>query len=80
MRFFVTGVNGQLGHDVVKELMRRGHIVIGSGSSASYTGADDMKFFVTGVNGQLGHDVMNELNKRGHEGDRKSTRLNSSHP
>lgn len=68
MRFFVTGVNGQLGHDVVKELMRRGHIVIGSGSSASYTGADDMKFFVTGVNGQLGHDVMNELNKRGHEG------------
>ena len=68
MRFFVTGVNGQLGHDVVKELMRRGHIAIGSGSSASYTGADDMKFFVTGVNGQLGHDVMNELNKRGHEG------------
>lgn len=68
MKIFVTGVNGQLGHDVVKELMRRGHIVIGSGSSASYTGADDMKFFVTGVNGQLGHDVMNELNKRGHEG------------
>ena len=64
----MTGVNGQLGHDVVKELMRRGHIAIGSGSSASYTGADDMKFFVTGVNGQLGHDVMNELNKRGHEG------------
>lgn len=68
MKIFVTGVNGQLGHDVVKELMRRGHIAIGSGSSASYTGADDMKFFVTGVNGQLGHDVMNELNKRGHEG------------
>ena len=68
MKFFVTGVNGQLGHDVVKELMRRGHIAIGSGSSASYTGADDMKFFVTGVNGQLGHDVMNELNKRGYEG------------
>lgn len=68
MRFFVTGVNGQLGHDVAKELMRRGHIAIGSGSSALYTGADDMKFFVTGVNGQLGHDVMNELSKRGHEG------------
>lgn len=68
MKILVTGVNGQLGHDVVKESMRRGHIAIGSGSSASYIGADDMKFFVTGVNGQLGHDVMNELNKRGHEG------------
>ena len=68
MKIFVTGVNGQLGHDVVKELISRGHIAIGSGSSLVYTGADDMKFFVTGVNGQLGHDVMNELNKRGHEG------------
>ena len=68
MKFFVTGVNGQLGHDVMKELIPRGHIAIGSGSSPTYTGADDMKFFVTGVNGQLGHDVMNELNKRGHEG------------
>ena len=68
MLFFVTGVNGQLGHDVVKELISRGHIAIGSGSSPTYTGADDMKFFVTGVNGQLGHDVMNELNKRGYEG------------
>lgn len=68
MKIFVIGVNGQLGHDVVKELISRGHIAIGSGSSPEYTGADDMKFFVTGVNGQLGHDVMNELNKRGHEG------------
>ena len=42
-----------------------------------------MKVFVTGANGQLGHDVVNELVARGHEaiasGDRKSTRLNSSH-
>lgn len=68
MKIFVTGVNGQLGHDVVKELISRGHIAIGSGSNPEYTGADDMKFFVTGVNGQLGHDVMNELKKRGHEG------------
>ena len=68
MKFFVTGVNGQLGHDVVKELISRGHIAIGSGSGPTYTGADDMKFFVTCVNGQLGHDVMNELNNRGHEG------------
>ena len=25
MRVLVTGVNGQLGHDVVKELKKRGH-------------------------------------------------------
>lgn len=31
MRVFVTGVTGQLGHDVVFALTRRGHIGIGSG-------------------------------------------------
>lgn len=30
MRVFVTGVGGQLGHDVMNELARRGHIGIGS--------------------------------------------------
>lgn len=25
MKFFVTGVNGQLGHDVMNELSKRGH-------------------------------------------------------
>ena len=30
MKFLVTGVNGQLGHDCVEELRRRGHNVIGS--------------------------------------------------
>ena len=30
MKFLVTGVNGQLGHDCVEELCRRGHNVIGS--------------------------------------------------
>ena len=29
MRFLVTGVNGQLGYDVVKELEKRGHTAIG---------------------------------------------------
>lgn len=29
MKILVTGVNGQLGHDVVKELQKRGHMAIG---------------------------------------------------
>ena len=63
MKVFVTGVTGQLGHDVVKELVARGHTAIGSGSRSSA----DMKIFVTGVGGQLGHDVVNELERRNHE-------------
>ena len=31
LRFFVTGVNGQLGHDVMNELLGRGHTGIGAG-------------------------------------------------
>lgn len=32
MKFFVTGVNGQLGFDVVSSLVQRGHTVTGNGS------------------------------------------------
>ena len=67
MKVFVTGVNGQLGHDVVKELLNRGHASICSGSGQSYKGADDLKVFVTGVGGQLGHDCVNDIISRGHE-------------
>ena len=30
MKVFVTGINGQLGHDVMNELIKRGHYAIGS--------------------------------------------------
>lgn len=53
-------MTGQLGHDVLLELIKRGHTAIGSGSR-------DMKIFVTGVGGQLGHDVVNNAVSRGHE-------------
>ncbi len=33
MRFLVTGATGQLGHDVVNELKKRGHTAIGVGSA-----------------------------------------------
>lgn len=42
MRVLVTGVNGQLGHDVMLELARRGHDGIGSGSAEQYHGTEDL--------------------------------------
>lgn len=41
MRFFVTGVNGQLGHDVMNELARRGYEGIGSDLQPAYSGVVD---------------------------------------
>lgn len=42
MKIFVTGVNGQLGHDVVNELSKRGHDCVGSDITPEYGGiADD---------------------------------------
>lgn len=41
MKFFVTGVNGQLGHDVMNELYERGHEGIGSDINAAYNGVQD---------------------------------------
>lgn len=41
MKFFVTGVNGQLGHDVMNELHKRGYKSVGSDLAKSYSGAAD---------------------------------------
>ena len=41
MRVFVTGVNGQLGHDVVNELAARGHDVVASDITPAYAGLCD---------------------------------------
>jgi len=41
MRVFVTGVNGQLGHDVMNELARRGIDAVGSGIEPEYIGIMD---------------------------------------
>lgn len=41
MRVFVTGVGGQLGHDVVNELISRGHDVVGSDIQDIYSGVLD---------------------------------------
>ena len=41
MKIFVTGIGGQLGHDVMNELAQRGHEGIGSDIQAVYSGVDD---------------------------------------
>ncbi len=41
MKVFVTGVGGQLGHDVMNELARRGHEGVGSDIAAVYSGIAD---------------------------------------
>lgn len=41
MKVFVTGVNGQLGHDVMNELSKRGYESIGSDITDMYSGVDD---------------------------------------
>lgn len=41
MKFFVTGVNGQLGHDVMNEIQKRGYEGIGSDIAEQYAGVAD---------------------------------------
>ena len=41
MKVFVTGVGGQLGHDMVNELLRRGHEATGSDIQPVYSGVQD---------------------------------------
>ena len=41
MKFFVTGVGGQLGHDVMNELLKRGHEGVGSDIQPVYSGVED---------------------------------------
>ena len=42
MKVFVTGINGQLGHDVMLELNKRGWEAVGSGSGKTYRGTDEV--------------------------------------
>ena len=41
MKVFVTGVGGQLGHDVMNELHKRGYEGIGSDIAPVYSGVSD---------------------------------------
>ena len=41
IKVFVTGVAGQLGHDVMNDLAARGYEGIGTDIAPQYSGADD---------------------------------------
>lgn len=41
MKVFVTGVGGQLGHDIMNELQKRGHEGVGSDLAPAYSGISD---------------------------------------
>ncbi|MBO5556070.1 MAG: dTDP-4-dehydrorhamnose reductase, partial [Oscillospiraceae bacterium] len=47
MKVFVTGVGGQLGHDVVNNLVSRNHEAVGPDIQAVYSGVDDGSAVVT---------------------------------
>lgn len=47
MKVFVTGVNGQLGHDVVNELIKRNHTPVSSDITPQYEGEKDNSLVIT---------------------------------
>ena len=53
MKAFVTGVGGQLGHDVVNRLVGRGHEAVGTDVQPKYSGVDDGSAVVTAPYVQL---------------------------
>lgn len=57
MRAFVTGVGGQLGHDIVNELSRRGYESVGSDIQDVYSGVQDGTAVTTAPYKQL--DITN---------------------
>lgn len=58
MKIFVTGVGGQLGHDVVNDAVGRGHDAIGSDIAAKYSGVQDGSAVVNAPYIQL--DITNQ--------------------
>ena len=59
MKVFITGVGGQLGHDCVNELIKRGHEAVGSDIQPSYAGVNDGTAVVTVPYVQL--DITDEV-------------------
>ena len=67
MKVLVTGVSGQLGHDVMNELAKRGHEGIGSGMEEVYAGIQDGTLVETMPYVQLDITDENAVSKMIHE-------------
>ena len=63
MKLFVTGVGGQLGHDVVNEAVSRGHEAVGSDIAPAYSGIQDASAVVSAPYVQL--DITDEKAVKG---------------
>ena len=57
MKIFVTGVGGQLGHDVMNELAKRGYEGVGSDIAPEYSGAADGRSRTTTVVTAIGNRI-----------------------
>lgn len=53
MKVLVTGINGQLGHDVMNELAKRGYKGIGSDIHPAYQGMADSSAVTTATSRTL---------------------------
>ncbi len=69
MKIFVTGVNGQLGYDVINELVKRGHEAVGSDVAPVYAGVADGTAVTTApyvaldiTNKEMVAETMKEIN------------------
>jgi dTDP-4-dehydrorhamnose reductase len=58
MKVLVTGVAGQLGHDVINELDKRGHSCVGSDLAPTYSGIEDGSAVTTAP--YVAMDITNE--------------------
>lgn len=76
MKVFVTGVTGQLGYDCVKELLKRGYMVIGSGGRPRESAG--MQGIISGVDSRRGCDAINVLNQSTHYGISSNSRATYS--
>ena len=63
MKVFVTGVSGQLGHDVINELEKRGIEAVGSDIGEAYTGVDDGSYVVRAPYVRMDITDAEEVNK-----------------
>ena len=63
MKVFVTGVNGQLGHDVMNELYKRGYEATGSDIADTYVGINDFSPVTTMLYVKLDITDTEEVNR-----------------